>query len=53
LFGPALNFSVPASGGGWTASDIETFVTWWTGLNYVRTAVGGVGWLCALRALSL
>ena len=26
---------------------------WWTGLNYVRMTVGGIGWLCALRALSL
>jgi hypothetical protein len=27
--------------------------SWWTGLNYVRMTVGGIGWLCALRALSL
>jgi hypothetical protein len=37
----------------WTSSEIETFVTWWTGLNYARMTVGGIGWLCALRALSL
>jgi hypothetical protein len=42
-----------SSGDDWTASEIETFVTWWTGLNYVRMAIGGIGWLCALRALSL
>jgi hypothetical protein len=42
-----------SGGEGWTASEIETFLTWWTALNYVRTTVGGIGWLCALRALSL
>ena len=45
--------SFQTGGQGWTAQDIETFMTWWTGLNYVRMALGGVGWLCALRALSL
>ena len=42
-----------AGGEGWTASEIETFLIWWTGLNHVRMTVGGIGWLCALRALSL
>jgi hypothetical protein len=42
-----------AGAGGWRPSQIETFVTWWTGLNYVRMTIGGIGWLCALRALSL
>jgi hypothetical protein len=37
----------------WTAPEVDAFVNWWTGLNYVRMAVGGIGWLCALRALSL
>ena len=41
------------NGEGWTASEIETFVTWWTALNYVRMTIGAIGWLCALRALSL
>jgi hypothetical protein len=41
-----------SGGQGWPASEIETFVTWWTGLNYVRMIIGGIGWLCALRALS-
>ena len=45
--------SFQSGGEDWTASQIETFVTWWTGLNYVRMAVGAIGWLCALRALSL
>jgi hypothetical protein len=45
--------SFQTGGQAWTASDIETLVTWWTGLNYVRMAIGGIGWLCALRALSL
>ena len=45
--------SFQTGGQAWTASDIETFVTWWTGLNYVRMTIGGIGWLCALRALSL
>jgi hypothetical protein len=38
---------------GWTAPEIETFVTWWTGLNYLSMTIGGIGWLCALRFLSL
>ena len=42
-----------SDGEGWTAAEIETFVTSWTGLNYVRMTVGAIGWLCALRALSL
>jgi hypothetical protein len=45
--------SLQSGGQGWSASDIETFVTWWTGLNYLRMAIGAIGWLCALRALSL
>jgi hypothetical protein len=45
--------SFQSTGQGWTDQQIETFVTWWTGLNYVRMIVGGIGWLCALRALSL
>jgi hypothetical protein len=42
-----------SGGEGSTPSQIETFVTWWTGLNYLRMTIGGIGWLCALRALSL
>jgi hypothetical protein len=42
-----------SAGDSWTAPEIETFATWWTGLNYLRMAIGGIGWLCALRALSL
>jgi Domain of unknown function (DUF1772) len=45
--------SFQSGGGHWTTSEIETFVTWWTGLNYVRMTIGAVGLLCALRALSL
>jgi hypothetical protein len=45
--------SFQSGGDDWTASRVETFVLWWTGLNYVRMTVGGIGWLCALRALSL
>jgi hypothetical protein len=45
--------SFQSTGGDWSASEIEAFVTWWTGLNYVRMVIGGIGWLCALRALSL
>jgi hypothetical protein len=37
----------------WKPSQIETFVTWWTAMNYVRMSIGAIGWLCALRALSL
>ncbi|MFC9997397.1 DUF1772 domain-containing protein [Nocardia sp. NPDC127526] len=42
-----------SGGGDWSPDRIDTFVTWWTGLNYVRMAIGGIGWLCLLRALSL
>jgi hypothetical protein len=42
-----------SGGESWTASEIETFVSWWTGPNYARMTMGGIGWLCALRALSL
>jgi hypothetical protein len=45
--------SFQSGGQGWTPSQIETFVTWWAGLNYLRMTIGGLGWLCALRALSL
>jgi hypothetical protein len=45
--------SFQTGGQAWTASEIETFITSWTGLNYVRMTIGGIGWLCALRALSL
>ncbi|HET7668108.1 MAG TPA: DUF1772 domain-containing protein [Mycobacterium sp.] len=45
--------SFQSGGHEWTASDIEMFVTSWTRLNYVRTTFGVIGWLCALRALSL
>ena len=42
-----------ASGETWPAHRIESLVDWWTGLDYVRMTIGGAGWLCALRALSL
>ncbi len=42
-----------ANGDTWSPERVSTFVDWWTGLNYVRMAIGGAGWLCALRALSL
>jgi hypothetical protein len=37
----------------WSDGRIDSFVSWWTGLNILRMAIGGAGWLCALRALSL
>ncbi|MEV0705121.1 DUF1772 domain-containing protein [Saccharopolyspora sp. NPDC050389] len=42
-----------ASGASWSATEIESLVSWWTGLNYLRMAIGAVGWLCVLRALSM
>jgi hypothetical protein len=42
-----------SSGDTWSPQRIEAFVTWWTGLNYLRMVIGGLGWLCLLRALSL
>lgn len=42
-----------SSGQSWSASRVESFVDWWTGLNYLRMTIGAAGWLCALRALSL
>jgi drug/metabolite transporter (DMT)-like permease len=41
-----------SAGDSWTPRELETFVTWWTWLNFLRMAIGGIGWLCALRALS-
>jgi Domain of unknown function (DUF1772) len=41
------------SGGAWPPARVESLVDWWTGLNYLRMVIGAVGWLCALRALSL
>lgn len=37
----------------WTDQHIDTFIAWWTGLNYLRMSIGALGWGCALRALSL
>lgn len=37
----------------WSESRISSTIQWWTSLNYVRMALGGAGWFCALRALSL
>lgn len=42
-----------SDGGSWSPERIDSFVTWWTRLNYGRTVIGGIGWLCLLRALSL
>jgi hypothetical protein len=42
-----------ASGDSWQASQVESLVSTWTGLNYLRMAIGAAGWFCALRALSL
>lgn len=42
-----------AGGADWSAAQIDGFIAWWTGLNYLRMAVGAAGWLFALRALSL
>ena len=42
-----------SSGDTWSPERVDTFVTWWTGLNYPRMVLGGLGWLCLLRALSL
>ncbi len=37
----------------WTSEQVESFIDTWTTLNYPRMVLGGVGWLCGLRALSL
>ncbi|MEV6876752.1 DUF1772 domain-containing protein [Amycolatopsis sp. NPDC051128] len=42
-----------ADGATWPADRVESLVDWWTGLNYVRMAIGAAGWLCLIRALSL
>jgi hypothetical protein len=42
-----------ASGDSWPASQVESLVSTWTRLNYVRMTIGAAGWFCALRALSL
>jgi hypothetical protein len=45
--------SFQSGGEGMDGAEIESFAQWWTGLDYVRMAIVGIGWLCALRALSL
>ncbi|WP_454194453.1 DUF1772 domain-containing protein [Nocardia sp. Marseille-Q1738] len=42
-----------SGGAEWTPDRVESFVELWTALNYPRMVLGGIGWLCALRALSL
>ncbi|MFD0362207.1 DUF1772 domain-containing protein [Nocardia sp. GCM10030253] len=42
-----------SGGAEWTPEHVESFVTLWTNLNYLRMALGAIGWLCLLRALSL
>jgi hypothetical protein len=42
-----------SSGDAWSASRIESVVSWWTGLNYLRMVIGAAGWLCLLWALTL
>lgn len=42
-----------SDGDSWSADRVESFVSWWTALNYPRMALGALGWLCALKALSL
>ncbi|MGW5386733.1 DUF1772 domain-containing protein [Nocardia sp. NPDC003963] len=45
--------SFQSEGEQWTPEHVESFITTWTTLNYPRMVLGGIGWLCALRALSL
>ncbi|GGL26123.1 DUF1772 domain-containing protein [Nocardia jinanensis] len=42
-----------AEGAQWTPEHVESFIDTWTTLNYPRMVLGGIGWLFALRALSL
>jgi hypothetical protein len=42
-----------SSAGAWPAARVESVVSTWTGLNYVRMTIGAAGWFCALRALWL
>ncbi|MGW4849584.1 DUF1772 domain-containing protein [Nocardia brasiliensis] len=42
-----------SKGTSWSPERIESFVDTWTTLNYPRMVIGAIGWLCALRALSL
>lgn len=42
-----------SGGAEWSPERVQTFIDTWTTLNYPRMVVGGIGWLCALRALSL
>ena len=42
-----------AHGDTWSNERIDSFTSWWIGLNYLRMTIGGLGWLCALKALSL
>ena len=42
-----------AGGNDWAPDRVESFIDTWTTLNYPRMVLGGIGWLCGLRALSL
>ncbi|WP_460695392.1 hypothetical protein [Nocardia thraciensis] len=42
-----------SGGDDWTPERVESFIDTWTTLNYPRMVLGGIGWLCGLRALSL
>ncbi|AMO62204.1 Domain of uncharacterised function (DUF1772) [Mycolicibacterium phlei] len=45
--------TLQSAGQDWDAARVESVVQWWTSLNYARLALGVIGYLCALKALSL
>ncbi|MBF6328334.1 DUF1772 domain-containing protein [Nocardia transvalensis] len=40
-------------GADWSPARVDSFIDTWTTLNYPRMILGAIGWVCALRALSL
>lgn len=44
--------ALQSSGATWPAAEVEAVVGRWTAVNWLRMAVGALGWLCLLRALS-
>jgi hypothetical protein len=51
FFVPSM-LALQSYGASWTSAEIESLVSLWTTLNWLRMIVGAAGWLCALRALS-
>jgi hypothetical protein len=52
FFVPSM-LALQSYGESWPGVEIESMVSLWTTLNWLRMVLGAAGWLCMLRALSL